>query len=595
MKKFLISAILIVSITHLFSQNNELITFFEKSNYLETPRYDSTIAYCKKLADTSPLIHYTTFGISPEGRDLPLLIADKDKFFDPELIKKNGRTILLIQACIHAGEPDGKDAGLMLFRDFVINKDISKLLENVSVIFIPIYNVDGHERFGAYNRINQNGPKEMGWRTNASNLNLNRDYIKAEAPETKAWIELFNKWHPDFFIDCHVTDGSDYIYALTYGLEINGNMDSNLTKWQKNIYLPYVTKSMEKAGYPIFPYVSFKEWHNIESGLTSWVTPPMFSQGYTAMVNCPGLLIETHMLKNYKTRVFATYKMIEYTLDVLNSSGKELQQNRKQSDVISSSEEFRKKPFPLSFNFTRDSVIIDFKGMEYTSEKSDLTGGAWFKFGTKIKNYKLPYFNNIKPTAIANLPEYYVIPRQWSFIEDILRLHHINYFTLKNDTIIEVSGYRFNNVKFNSEPYEGRQLIISVKADTINYKMKLIHGSIIIPMNQPKSRLIAHILEPMSPASLLQFGYFNTIFEQKEYGESYILEPLAREMLANTPKIKENFEKELKDNPDFKNNSYALLNWFYIRSKYADNQQNVYPIGKIFRKSFFEQSQLLIK
>ena len=241
----------------------------------------------------SAIIHYSSFGESPEGRELPLLIADKDKLTNPELIKKTGRAILLIQACIHAGEPDGKDAGLMLFRDFIANPEISKLLNNVTVVFIPIYSVDGHERFSAFNRINQNGPKEMGWRTNANNLNLNRDYIKAEAPETKAWLTLFNKWNPDFFIDCHVTDGADYIYPLTYGLEINGNMDSNLTNWQKNTYLPYVTNAMEKSGNPIFPYVSFREWHDIESGLESWVTPPLLSQGYTAIANCPGLLIET--------------------------------------------------------------------------------------------------------------------------------------------------------------------------------------------------------------------------------------------------------------------------------------------------------------
>lgn len=575
-------SIFLFSSTLLFSQNNKHITFFEKSNYLETPRYDSTIAFCKALAKASPIINYSSFGISPEGRDLPLLIADKDRISDISLLKKSGRVILLIQACIHAGEPDGKDAGLLLFRDFITDKNILKYLENVSVVFIPIFNVDGHERWSAYNRINQNGPKEMGWRTNANNLNLNRDYIKAEAPETKAWIELFNKLDPDFFIDSHVTDGADYIYPITYGIEINGNMDSNLTKWQRNTYLPTITNLMEKVNYPIFHYVSFREWHNIESGLESWVTPPMLSNGYTAMVNCPGFLIESHMLKDYKTRVLSTYKMFEYTLQILNNSGSELKKNRKEANFYSASEEFRNKPFPLEYNFTSDSTMVEFKGMEYTQEKSDLTGGTWFKFGKTVKNYKLPYFNNIVPTVFANLPKYYVIPKQWSFVEDILKTHNINYVKTKNDTVIEVSTYIFSDVKFSDTPYEGRQRVNSVKIDTIKTKIQLVSGSVLVPVNQPKSRLIAHILEPMSDASLLKFGYFNTIFEQKEYGESYVLEPLAREMLANDPKIKAEFENELKENPDFKKNSYEMLNWFYVRSKYADKQQNIYPIGKVF-------------
>ena len=371
MKQFYLLCNMLFAVTTLFSQNNKIITFFEKSNYLETPRYDSTISFCKQLAKVSAIIHYSSFGESPEGRELPLLIADKDKLTNPELIKKTGRAILLIQACIHAGECDGKDAGLMLFRDFIANPEISKLLNNVTVVFIPIYSVDGHERFSAFNRINQNGPKEMGWRTNANNLNLNRDYIKAEAPETKAWLTLFNKWNPDFFIDCHVTDGADYIYPLTYGLEINGNMDSNLTNWQKNTYLPYVTNAMEKSGNPIFPYVSFREWHDIESGLESWVTSPLLSQGYTAIANCPGLLIETHMLKDYKTRVFATYKMLVYTLEVLNNSGKELLKFEQIANDFSSTEKFRKTPFPLSFEYSKDSVLIDFKGKEFTKEISD--------------------------------------------------------------------------------------------------------------------------------------------------------------------------------------------------------------------------------
>jgi hypothetical protein len=564
-----------------FSQNIKLITFFEKSNFLETPRYDSTIAFCKALANESNLIHYSSFGVSPEGRELPVLIADKDKISDPALLKKSGRTILLIQACIHAGEPDGKDAGFLLFRDFISDKNISKYLENVSIVFIPILNVDGHERWSAYNRINQNGPKEMGWRTNANNLNLNRDYIKAEAPETKAWIELFNKVDPDFFIDCHVTDGADYIYPITYGIEINGNMDSNITKWQRNTYLPEITSLMEKANSPIFHYVSFREWHNIESGLESWVTPPMLSNGYTAMVNCPGLLIESHMLKDYKTRVLATNKMLEFTLQILNESGKKLKEFKKEADVYSASEEFRKTPFPLDFNFTNDSTMVEFKGMEYTQEKSDLTGGTWFKFGKTIKNYKLPYFNNIKPTAFAYLPKYYVVPKQLLFVEDLLKIHNIKYYKTKNDTTIIATTYIFNNVQFSATPYEGRQRVTSFNADTTKIKMDFVKGSILVPVNQPKSRLVAHIFEPMSDASLLKFGYFNTIFEQKEYGESYVLEPLAREMLKD-PEIKKQYETEVKNNPDYPKDPDAVLNWFYSHSEYRDKLQNVYPIGKIF-------------
>jgi len=221
----------------LFSQNTKLETFFETSNYLETPTYDKTIEFCKLLEKSSPWVRYQSFGKSPQGHDLPLLIIDKSSNFDAVKLRKSGKLILLIQACIHPGEPDGKDAGFMLIRDLITKPEMQNLLNQVSILFIPIMNVDGHQRFGQFNRINQNGPKEMGWRTTAQNLNLNRDYIKADSPEIQAWLTLYNQWIPDFFIDCHVTDGADYQYTATYGLEIFGNMQPALTSWTKNIYL----------------------------------------------------------------------------------------------------------------------------------------------------------------------------------------------------------------------------------------------------------------------------------------------------------------------------------------------------------------------
>ncbi len=265
-------------------------TYFERSGGKATPRYDETIAYCRRLAAASKWIEYTSFGTSPQGRDLPLLIIDKDGKFVPQERRK--KAVLLIQACIHAGESDGKDAGLMLARDIAITKKLEHLVDGVTVLFIPIFNVDGHERFGPFNRINQNGPEEMGWRVTAQNLNLNRDYLKADAPEMRAWLALFNQWLPDFFIDCHVTDGADYRYVVTYSLETRGNMASNLTEWTRDVYQERIEKMMADDGFPLSPYIFFKKRHDPESGLVSWVAGPRFSQGYTAVRNRPGLLID---------------------------------------------------------------------------------------------------------------------------------------------------------------------------------------------------------------------------------------------------------------------------------------------------------------
>ncbi|MCX6830877.1 MAG: M14 family metallopeptidase, partial [candidate division Zixibacteria bacterium] len=291
---------------------DEWLTLYEKSHYLETPRYDETIAFCKKLADYSPIVSFTDFGVSPQGRKLPLLIIDKDSEFDPQLAHRRGKVVLLVQAGIHAGEIEGKDAGLSLVRDIVVHGKYQQALDNVVILLIPIFNVDGHERFGAYNRINQNGPAEMGWRTTAQNLNLNRDFVKADAPEMRCWLGMFNRWLPDFLVDVHTTDGADFQYIITYSLETNRNVAKPLADWCDDAFLPEINERMIKSGFPMTPYVVPRVDHDVTSGLMSWTATPRFSNGYGAAQNRPFMLIETHMLKTYQQRVESTYQLLHH-------------------------------------------------------------------------------------------------------------------------------------------------------------------------------------------------------------------------------------------------------------------------------------------
>jgi hypothetical protein len=316
MNRFFFVFLLLISVSS-FAQTDEWATFYERSGKKETPRYRETMDFCRRLAMSSDWVHMTAFGKSGMGRDLPLLIIDNHGLSNPDAIKASGKIILLIQACIHPGESEGKDAGMMLIRDLVIRKQFPGLLDRVSILFIPIFNVDGHERFGPYNRINQNGPEEMGWRVTATNLNLNRDYLKADAPEMQAWLKMFNTWMPDFFIDTHTTDGADYQYVLTYQMELYGDMDPGLTDWSKNSFLKDWSGQLEKAGFPVFPYIEFRNWHNPESGIEMSVGPPMLSQVYTSLRNRPGLLLETHMLKPYEQRVSATYEALKISIGIL--------------------------------------------------------------------------------------------------------------------------------------------------------------------------------------------------------------------------------------------------------------------------------------
>lgn len=582
-------------------------TFFEKSGGMETPGYDQTIAFCLRLAGASSMVHYRSFGKSAMGRDLPLLIIDKDGLTDPAQIRKNGRVVLLLQACIHAGECEGKDAGLMLVRDMVAgydpsrshqpsasghtgsSRDVRSLLDGVSLLFIPIFNADGHERFGPYNRINQNGPKQMGWRVQANNLNLNRDFLKAETPEMQAWLRLFNQWMPEFFIDTHTTDGADYQYVLTYLVEVFGEMDKDLTAWAADKFIPEMNGHLMSGIFKAFPYVSFRSWHDPKSGLVSSVAPPMLSQGYSALRNRPGLLIETHMLKPYKLRVEGTYECVKTVMEILCKEGKVLREMEHKADEYLESGKFLKEPFPLQFETSmKDSTIVDFLGFEYAEVESGISGGKWIKYSDKPVTFRIPYFSRCRPVVTASLPLAYIIPAEWESITEKLELHGVKLARTKRDTVISIQTYKLKNPRWNQNPYEGRHALSSFDAELVTETRLIPKGSAIVRLDQQCGRIIPHFLEPKGNGSMLYWGYFDAIFEQKEYAENYVLEQLAVKMLAADPQLKAEFEAKKASDTVFAKSSQQILNWFYNRSPYADSRKGIYPVARIDNREVLE-------
>lgn len=579
MKKIAFSFLFVIYNSLSFAQSDQWLTWYEKSNYLETPRYEETIKYSKMLANASDFIHYTAFGKSPQGRDLPLLIADKNKNFTPESVHQSNNAVLLIEACIHPGESVGKDAGLIFLRDVFIHEKYPDLLEHTTILFIPIFNVDGHERFSPYNRINQNGPKEMGWRTTATNYNLNRDFTKADAPEMQQWLKLFNEWMPDMFIDIHTTDGADYQYQLTYAMPVQGEMNKPQTDWQ-NQYLQKLEHGLLQKNILIFPYVSFRRWHDPQSGLIRRPQSPRYSIGYAAIQNRPALLVETHMLKNYKTRVDATYELLVYTAEILDNEYDKLKQINANADI--QAQQLAGKEFILDFRTSqKDSTYIKFKGVDYAIVKSDLTGGNWVQFTDKPKEYNLVLFDKTIPARKVTLPKAYIIPVEWEDVIKRIHWHGISFKKINNDTTLTIETYKFSEVQFANSPFEGHQMVRNFNKKTIETEKTFHKGSIIIPVNQRRAKVIAHLLEPDGPDSFLQWGFFNTIFERKEYVETYVMEDMAREMIKENPQLKIEFDKAVQENPELYNNQWSKVFWFFERTSYWDNQKDIYPVGRL--------------
>ncbi|MFH1844830.1 MAG: M14 family metallopeptidase [bacterium] len=577
----LILGVMILAATFCRAEDPDWRTPYELSGGRTTPRYDATINYCQRLAAASEQLLYTTFGRSPRGRDLPLLILDGHGNFTPAAVRDSDNVVLLVQAGIHPGEICGKDAGLMLLRDLTVNGKFPGLLDHVTVLFIPIFSVDGHERFGPYNRVNQNGPEEMGWRVTAQNLNLNRDFLKADTPEMQCWLRFFNAWLPDFFIDIHSTDGADYQYAISYAMEVHGNMDAGVTDWVRDTYLPQVGDAMLASGFPLTPYVTFRRWHDPTSGLRSWVASPRLSEGYTALHNRPGLLIETHMMKPYPVRVDATYEMVRHTLELLNRQHHELRERIETADHAAAVGDLLQEPLPVRFEFDpTDSVMIDFLGVEFEKLASDLTGGNWFRYGTEPVTYRIPHFNQQRSTLSLDLPEAYLIPAEWAEVADRLVLHGVAIRRLTEPVTLPIRTYRFTGSSWQAEPYEGRHPA-TFQTERMTEEREFPAGSYLVDMRQRAARVAAHVLEPEAPDSYVYWGFFDAVFTRAEYVESYVIEEMARRMIADDPTLLEELEAAKAADPEFAADPWAIRYWFYAKTPYYDQRVNIYPVGLI--------------
>lgn len=560
--------------------SKDWLTHFEKSDQLESPDYNNTLKYFQKFADKTPFVKIQTIGFTPQGRELKVIIVSKDKAFTPEQAKKTGKAILLIQNGIHPGEVEGKDACMLLLREILITKEKEHLLDNTILLIIPVLNVDGHERISPFNRPNQNGPKKMGWRTNALNLNLNRDYLKADSPEIRSFLNLFNEWLPDFMIDNHTTNGADYQYHVTYGIETHQNIDRGLLSFIEKKYLPNFLQKVEDDGFIIGPYMEFKAG-TIESGIVDLPAPPRLSHGYCATQNRICLLVETHSLKSFANRVFSTKSMMEHSISFVNGNHKELISLNKQADkeTVRNYLSIKKKfPLVLKGNGKFDKYL--FKGFEWYDEYSELTGSIVRKYANEPIEIEIPIFNKANSEKKIGVPVAYLIPQQFSDIIDVLKAHHIKFNILKSAKNVKVEKYRFENVQFAPRPYEGRQLP-SFKCSAFTEKVDVEAGTLVVYTNQRQLRVIVNLLEPEAPDSFVKWGFLNAFFERKEYAEAYVMEPYARQMIKDDPDLRSEFYKKLNEDEPFRNNEGERLDFFYKRSPFYDKGENVYPIMRL--------------
>ncbi len=575
----LLSAYCLLLSNAAFAQNNTLSTHAERTQFAETGRYAEVEQLCQQFQKSfSKQVRCFSFGTSPEGRSLWALAANSNGHFTAELAKANRLPVSLFQGGIHAGEIDGKDAGFLVLRELLQKPGKDNPLNKQVMLFVPIFNVDGHERFKAFNRPNQRGPKEMGWRTTAQNFNLNRDYAKADTPEMQAMLAMVNAWDPLFYVDLHVTDGAKFQHDISVQIEPIYSGDEPLrviSKQYQDAVLAYLNKNGSMS-LPFYP--AFIENDNPASGFADSVSPPRFSTGYFQLRNRFGVLVETHSWKTYPVRVKATAETIRATLAQVAAHGQDWQKAVFAADQRSQG--LAGKPVTLDYQTEKTSEMIEFQGYAYTRTPSDVSGTLMTHYDeSKPEVWKMPLYNDIsaKLSIVAPKAGYIVPPAFVNLIEQKLRVHGIATYRINNTQANQsIEQFHADSTKLSAQSFESHQAL-SVTGQWQAKQMSILPGSLFVPIAQTKSKLVMALLEPQAPDSYLAWGFFNNSFEQKEYMENYVAEDVAREMLKDLT-IKKEFEAKLATDKTFTDSPQQRLEFFARKHPSWDERYQVYPI-----------------
>jgi hypothetical protein len=573
-------ASLLATTASAFAADPALTTVSEQSGFLRTGRYDEVIALCDAFAKRYPdAVRCSEFGTTPEGRPMKLLVVSKTGALAPEAAKAKHLPVLLIQGGIHAGEIDGKDAGFLALRQALDGETANGDLDKLVLLFVPVFNVDGHERFGAWNRPNQRGPEQMGWRTTAQNYNLNRDYVKADAPEMQAMLALVNAWDPLAYIDLHVTDGAKFQHDVSIQVEPLHAGDAELRK-AGVVLRDGVIERLDAQGSMALPfYPSFVENDDPASGFIDGVATPRFSNGYFQLRNRFGMLVETHSWKDYPTRVRITRNAIVALLDLVAAHGAQWLRTAHEADVRA--EKLAGTQVPLDWKVGDRVRTIDFQGYAYTRTPSDISGALMTHYDeSKPETWHLPMRDDVQPDHVATAPGagYLVPAAHAAWVGAKLRQHGIRFDTLaKPMPAARVEAFRADTADFAAGSFEGHQRL-TVTGAWKPEAQDLGVGALFVPIAQAESRLAMALLEPQAPDSLLGWGEFNNAFEQKEYMEAYVAEEVARDMLAKDPALKAEFEQRVKADPAFAKDPQARLDFFHRRHASYDQRLRLYPV-----------------
>ena len=572
--KFFAGFCLFIFPLSLLSQS--LLTPFEKSGGKETATYVECIQFYKAMDKLSPKIAIRTKGMSDAGYPYDVVLFSSDGQFDPTAWHAKNKIVLLIINGIHPGEPDGIDASMMLVRDLSTGK--IKIPDNVVLAIIPVYNIGGALNRNSYSRVNQDGPVSYGFRGNAQNLDLNRDFTKCDTRDSRSFAEIFHWLNPDVQLDNHVSDGADYQYTMTMISTQWNKLGGKTGDFLHTQFDPALFAGMDKAGWPMCPYVNFEEG-NLEHGWQAFMDYPRYSSGYAAMFHVISFISETHMLKPFKDRVMSTYAFMNVLIKSTSDHASQIIRFRKE-DV---EEDLNKKEFALNWACdTSHADTILFKGYETGTKTSSVSGQPRLYYDrSRPSERRIPYFDYFKGEKITTSPYAYIIPQGWHEVIDLLKLNEIKMQRFKNDTVIQVQAYHIDDYKTLSRAYEKHHKNYETRVSASMQNLRFLSGDYVIVLDQANKRFLIEMLEPTGDDSYFAWNFFDAILQQKEGYSDYRWEDVAANYLQSHPEIKTELEERKKSDPSFSSNSRAQLEFIYRKSPYYEQAHMRYPVYRL--------------
>ena len=561
--------------------NAQYETRFEKSGGKETPTYQEGIAYYKLLAKNFPQIQFRTKGPTDSGEPLSLVLYSRNKTFDIKKLKAQGKAVYLINNAIHPGEPDGVDASMLLLRDIALHPEKFPELDSVVIAIIPFYNIGGALNRNSTTRTNQDGPLEYGFRGNARNFDLNRDFIKNDTRNARSFAAIFHELDPDLFADTHVSNGADYQYVMTLDYAQQDKLGGSLGKFHKETFLPFMYNYLKEAGFEATPYVN--SWGQTpDKGFVQFPDWPRYSTGYAALFHTIGVMTETHMLKPYDQRVKATYAYLHGNLKVLAQYRKALLQMRKETKEAVKTQE----KFAITWQNNKEKFTeIDFKGFEPEYFPSKVSGKDRLHYNrAKPLNKKVPFYDTYEPLDVVTRPKAYIIPQGWFNVIELLKLNQVQMTQIEKDEEREVEVYYIESYDAPKQPFEGHYWHTNTTLRSEIKKVKFKKGDWYVPVSQSTNRYIIETLEPKAIDSFFKWNFFDTILQAKEGYSAYVFEDLAADMLSKSPELQKSLEEKRKSDEAFAKSGDAQLRFIYENSPYREKEYLRYPVFRVLEK-----------